>query len=215
MSSVSSQHVSVRLTLSLSELQPLLDPLIDSIIDSESPTTILEIGCGMKPILTCLNFDLDSTLNLISLDYSPPCITYLQSSFKSKKSKKYTFEVADAKNLKYEDNSIPIVIEKGTLDAIITSGVSNAVKVLSEMSRVTSRYLLVVTHFNLETEEGQEWMEDVLEPSLNVEDDGVFWKVNCNVGEGGGAMVIICEKCVRRETRNKGGERMQIEVTEY
>ena len=202
------------------ELQPLLSPLLSSISSSPlHPNTVLEIGCGMKPILTTLSLPpvrFPSTpFNLLSLDYAQPCIDHLKKSFKSTSDKTYTFIKADAKNVPLESSSVPLVIEKGTLDAVITSGVEDAVEVLKEMARVTSRYLMIVTHFNIETEEGSDWVEDVLSEGLSTEGGGVFWKVNCNVGEQGGAMVVVCEKCVRRKTRNEGGETLQIEVTEY
>ena len=202
------------------ELQPLLSPLLSSISSSRlHPNTVLEIGCGMKPILTTLSLPpvrFPSTpFNLLSLDYAQPCIDHLKKSFKSTSDKTYTFIKADAKNVPLESSSVPLVIEKGTLDAVITSGVDDAVQVLKEMARVTSRYLMIVTHFNIETEEGSDWVEDVLSEGLSTEGGGVFWKVNCNVGEQGGAMVVVCEKCVRRKTRNEGGETLQIEVTEY
>ncbi|GMH85702.1 hypothetical protein TrST_g4788 [Triparma strigata] len=181
--------------------------------------SVLEIGCGMKPILTTISLppvESPSTpFNLLSLDYAQPCISHLKKNFNSSPEKTYTFIKADARDVPLSSSSVPLVIEKGTLDAMITSEVDDAVRVLKEMARVTSRYLVVVTHFNVETEEGEEWVEDVLGVGLETEGGGVFWKVNCNVGEQGGAMVVVCEKCVRRKTRNEGGETLQIEVTEY
>eukprot|EP00519_Triparma_laevis_P003334 CAMPEP_0182506580 /NCGR_PEP_ID=MMETSP1321-20130603/21564_1 /TAXON_ID=91990 /ORGANISM="Bolidomonas sp., Strain RCC1657" /LENGTH=228 /DNA_ID=CAMNT_0024712349 /DNA_START=135 /DNA_END=818 /DNA_ORIENTATION=+ len=143
------------------ELQPLLSPLLSSISSSPlHPNTVLEIGCGMKPILTTLSLppvESPSTpFNLLSLDYAQPCISHLKKKFSSSPQKTYTFIKADARSVPLSSSSVPLVIEKGTLDAMITSEVDDAVRVLKEMARVTSRYLVVVTHFNVETEEGEE-----------------------------------------------------------
>lgn len=108
-----------------------------------------------------------------------------------------------------------MVIEKGTLDAMIVDSIPNCVSILSEMCRVSSKYVVVVTHFNINTEEGEDWVSDVFYPALESVEEEFMWLVKCHTGGEDGPVVYVCEKKTRRITRGNGGKRIQIEILEH
>ena len=103
-----------------------------------------------------------------------------------------------------------MVIEKGTLDAMIVDSIPNCVAILSEMCRVSSKYVVVVTHFNINTEEGEDWVSDVFYPALENVEEEFMWLVKCHTGGEDGPVVYVCEKNTRRITRGNGGKRIQV-----
>lgn len=111
--------------------------------------------------------------------------------------------------------SAHLVIEKGTLDAMIVGSIPDCVKIFTEMCRVSSKYVVVVTHFNINTEDGEDWIRDVFYPALETVEDEFMWIVKCHTGIEDGPQVLVCEKATRRVTRGNGGKRIQIEILEH
>jgi hypothetical protein len=79
------------------------------------------------------------------------------------------FEVADARELPYPDNSFHMVLEKGALDAMLSDrdqGITHCVQIVSECARVTCGCIMIISHLNAHTPPGLEWLEEVVMEGL-------------------------------------------------
>ena len=89
------------------------------------------------------------------------------------------FVVADARKLPYTDSSFSMVIEKGTLDAMLSdtsTGVADCVKIVAECARVVSRCVVLVSHLNANTASGLSWLDEVIFAGLKQHPD-VLWEI--------------------------------------
>jgi len=165
-----------------------------------TPKRVLEIGCGDVPIATSLLSDLvsmqqsdnGSNANLIEevtcIDYSEVVIETLikqqkkleqeQQNSSGKKDTTHqlqpTFQALDARSLPFESNTYDLIIEKGTLDAMLSDdvdGIPNCIKIVEEMARVTSEggAILIVSHLNANEDKGMGWLEDIVFSGLKDE----------------------------------------------
>jgi SAM-dependent methyltransferase len=85
-----------------------------------------------------------------------------------------SFDSLDARDLPYAQNSYDIVIEKGTLDAMLSDpeeGIRNCIQTVKEMARVTNvgGSILIVSHLNANEDKGMGWLEDVVFSGLKEE----------------------------------------------
>jgi len=161
------------------------------------PKRVLEIGCGDVPIATSLLSDLvsmqqSSNANLIEevtcIDYSEVVIETLikqqkkleqeQQNSSGKKDTTQqlqpTFQALDARSLPFESNTYDLVLEKGTMDAMLSDevdGIPNCIKIVEEMARVTSEggAILIVSHLNANEDKGMGWLEDIVFSGLKDE----------------------------------------------
>lgn len=97
-----------------------------------------------------------------------------------------SFEVVDARDLPYEDESFHLILEKGALDAMMSdavNGSANCVRVLAECGRVLvyGGYFVIVSHQNDETASGKRWVEGVLYHGLQ-KVSGANWVVEIHKG---------------------------------
>ena len=127
------------------------------------PKKLLEIGCGDVPILRDLcndMLDLQSKTTgniksiieqIICFDYSEIAIEFLIKDEKGKcdntkeghheQELKVDYKVMDARTLNYQDKEFDLILDKGTLDAMLSDeieGKENCLKIISEASRVLS-----------------------------------------------------------------------------
>jgi Methyltransferase domain len=75
------------------------------------------------------------------------------------------FMVADARQLPYEDNSFTLVLEKGTLDAMLSDteqGIADCIQIVAECARVASTCIVLISHLNAHTPDGARWLEEIL-----------------------------------------------------
>lgn len=100
------------------------------------------------------------------------------------------FAVADARSLPFENSSFEFILEKGTLDAMLSDndcGASNCIQIVTEIARLltpnmstndpsvssiestveinassNNGCLLLVSHLNANTERGMSWLKDVI-----------------------------------------------------
>jgi 2-polyprenyl-3-methyl-5-hydroxy-6-metoxy-1,4-benzoquinol methylase len=163
--------------------------------------------------------------------------TTSQSSSEKKETidKKIHFECLDARNLStsYDNNSFDIIIDKGTMDAMLSEkkknkGIENAQKMISEMIRCISTkngLIMIISHIHPESTAFSVFFEDILSPALMDIKQGVVWKLYCHAtsrndesdDEGeevkdeesaekapeGFGTVYCLTCCERRTTRNK------------
>ena len=164
------------------------------------PKRVLEIGCGDVPIATSLVSDLlsmqqsenGSNANLIDevtcIDYSEVVIETLikqqkklQQEQQDSSGKKGTtqrlqptFQTLDARSLPFESNTYDLILEKGTMDAMLSDevdGIPNCIQIVEEMARVTSEggAILIVSHLNANEDKGMGWLEDIVFSGLKDE----------------------------------------------
>ena len=164
---------------------------------SIKPKRVLEIGCGDKPLGTALVSDLLSMqLSMVvgqvtCIDYSEVVVKSLIEQQKKEEREqdhncstsakdedaqhessdtnqlKPNFQALDARSLPFESNTWDLILEKGTLDAMLSDdneGVHNCIKIVKEMARLTSEggAILIVSHLNANEPKGMGWLEDVV-----------------------------------------------------
>lgn len=135
------------------------------------------------------------------------------------------FIVADARVLPYADNSFSLVLEKGTLDAMLSdtvTGVADCVRIVTECARVVSGCIVLISHLNAHTAHGVRWLEEVVVTGLNHHSATACWEIevhgnsqaledNDRVPEGSsGPAVYIIHKTIKQTevtTANSSDER--------
>jgi len=96
------------------------------------------------------------------------------------------YEVADARKLNYDDGFFDVIIDKGTLDAMLSDkeyGVSNCKAIVAEVARVLSvgGYFMLISHLNANTSSGIEWIDEILVSGLRTGGDkSAKWVVECH-----------------------------------
>ncbi|KAL9181879.1 hypothetical protein ACHAXT_012222 [Thalassiosira profunda] len=169
------------------------------------PKRILEIGCGDKPLGAPLAADLDSMQSKIGIDATAVveeilCVDYseivVQSLVEAQKREQAnsteggdsrqptqdanklqpTFRALDARSLPLPSDSYDLILEKGTLDAMLSDeaeGLTNCVQIVKEMARVTAEggAILIVSHLNANEPKGMGWLEDTVFRGLKEEFD--------------------------------------------
>lgn len=221
----------VQETESNDEIDPLEARIKQSTEHSRSKI-VLEIGCGDVPLGASLANELNSlqlstSCNARNIVKSVECIDYseividdlkkqlqqeTQKQQKTKRNKEShppifpTYTAADARNLPHTSNSISLILEKGTLDAMLshpTEGITNSISIIKEMARVCELggAILIVSHLNARGEKGMGWVNDVLLVGLKEEwterrkqqqqqqttsnDVEVLWSIEVHGGEVG------------------------------
>ena len=160
------------------------------------PISVLEVGCGNCPLGrdlamsveehgTTIGQDPSSIIRkVICMDYSKNVIDSMKEEQKSQKIKEVTskimekkqipifYEVVDARQLPYRDESFEMILEKGTLDAMLSdedgNGPKNCRMIVSECARVLAigGYIIIISHLNARVDSGIQWLNDVIVPGL-------------------------------------------------
>lgn len=98
------------------------------------------------------------------------------------------FQVADAREMPFQDDSFHLIFEKGTMDAMISDtevGVSNCQKIVSESARVLASggCFFLVSHINAHTSKGEEWLEEIVLVGLRRGAKNVGWTIEVHGSE--------------------------------
>jgi len=88
-----------------------------------------------------------------------------------------TYLTMDARSLSFLSNTYDLILEKGTLDAMLSSndtdGINNCITIVKEMARVVScndGAILIVSHLNANDDaKGMDWLQDVVFGGLKEE----------------------------------------------
>mmetsp|Transcript_3274 Transcript_3274/g.6179 ORF Transcript_3274/g.6179 Transcript_3274/m.6179 type:complete len:565 (-) Transcript_3274:367-2061(-) len=168
--------------------------LLDTDATKRRPKKVLEVGCGDMPLGTSLASELTSMQHdtgldaklvvdeVTCIDYSEIVVQSLINEQNKEQEKEQstlakkdnvnngiqpTFAALDARSLPYASNTYDLILEKGTLDAMLSDaeeGLSNCVKIVKEMARVTNEggAILIVSHLNANESKGVGWLEDVV-----------------------------------------------------
>lgn len=127
----------------------------------DGPIDILEVGCGDVPLGSDLvsgiyelgkssqasDFSLEKVLKkVVCIDYSQTVIDALMRKSKAATSRGHTrlleYACEDARSLPYDRESFHFLLEKGTMDAMLSEpkvGADNCRAIVSEMARVVKR----------------------------------------------------------------------------
>ena len=92
------------------------------------------------------------------------------------------FATVDARNMPYADKSMDLILEKGTLDAMLSDeneGKKNCIETIRECARVLAHggYIMLISHINAHTTSGISWLEDVVFPGLKRGGADATWEI--------------------------------------
>ena len=181
----------------------VLQPLLHSIVPekfSPDPWSVLEIGCGDRPILPDLVKDPHfECCRAVGVDYSPAIVRQLRQEERSSKrartssegiTNRVSYAQADARALTYHDESFDLVLDKGTIDAMMCSdaeGFINARSICSEASRVTrpGGAFVIVSHMNPTGENGESFVRESLLPALLGQPAKWAWDIGVHFEDNG------------------------------
>uniref|UniRef100_A0A7S4ER94 Methyltransferase type 11 domain-containing protein n=1 Tax=Pseudo-nitzschia australis TaxID=44445 RepID=A0A7S4ER94_9STRA len=168
------------------------DPVVRVGLAKDGPISVLEVGCGDAPLGRDLALSIQDygitvgqdpssiIQKVVCIDYSKNVIGTMQEeqqknqlqSGAKQKGLPVHYEVADARQLSYENESFEMILEKGTLDAMLSDsdggGQENCRKIVSECARVlkVGGYIIIISHLNARVESGLQWLNDVIVPGV-------------------------------------------------
>lgn len=185
---------------------------------SNGPISVIEIGCGDAPLGESLAQDIlelgEKTgtkeghfiRKIICTDFSPSCIQTLKSNRLKQEESKQTktsgeqshdkvedpmveYVVADAREMKYPDESFELILEKGTLDSMMVDnelGTQSCIDIVAECARIlkVGGYFVLVSHLNAHTTEGLEWLEGVIVNGLRAGGGTFLWEIEVHGNDG-------------------------------
>eukprot|EP00752_Nemacystus_decipiens_P002602 g2435.t1 len=189
-------------------------PLFERFVPKDS--RVLDVGCGDKPLAWDMR-DAGYTGRITSFDLSPTVINKLVEESRSCARKRLhhgvEFRVLDARKLPFDAGSFDLVVDKGTVDAMLCdkTGKESARATCREAARVAAPggWYIVVSHAHPSTAEGMEVLSETLVPALlessystpvgrkgtkegqeEDDDDGCrqdfFWSIDVHCGGGDG-----------------------------
>ena len=173
----------------LDALKPLLSPLL------ADASSVLEIGCGDCPLARELRAD-GFAGELVAVDYAAACVRELRAEQQRRPpAARVRYDEADARALAYRAASFDLVLDKGTVDATLSSaavGVRDAAAIAREAVRVLRvggergaaagcAALVVVSHCQPDDEHGEVLVHDVLAPALRAARGAPHWDVAAHV----------------------------------
>jgi hypothetical protein len=183
------------------------DPVEREGLSQNGPISIVEIGCGDVPLGAGLALELNEleektgapaasiVKQILCTDYSPTVVEEMKAQYRpfdelTKRPKcsagigdiPLEFAEADARQLPAADRSFHLVLEKGTLDAMLSDkkdGLSNCIQIVRESARVLAMdgYIFLVSHLNAHTESGSSWLQEVVVEGLQSGDSDAAWTI--------------------------------------
>ena len=111
-----------------------LKPTIQKLNLSKENSRILNLGCGNSPF--CENMYDDGFHNIDNIDISNNVIQIMKN--RNIKRPEMTFQVMDVRNLKFDNSTIDLAVDKSTIDALLCGDYAflNVAKMLKEVIRV-------------------------------------------------------------------------------
>jgi EEF1A lysine methyltransferase 4 len=176
---------------SYSQIQPLVhqtfSTLPPSLSHDNEKITFLEIGCGNAPLIHSMRDDpMLHGNHFIGIDFSSSIIQTLKNSILPSSSLHLEYEVMDARSLKYSNETMSYLIDKGTMDAMLCSKQwkKNIKLIFSEMCRVLKchGFIMIISHLAYESNEFQEILQEIWMPILT-ESFHRMWSIEIHCGE--------------------------------
>ena len=123
-----------------------LKDIISSLNISKETGQILNLGCGNSEFSE--HMYADGYRNIKNIDISHNVIKIMAERNKDKEG--MTYEVMDVRDLKYEDNSFDLAVDKSTIDALLCGedAFINVAKMIKEVQRVlkVGGYYMIVSY---------------------------------------------------------------------
>ncbi len=210
----------------------ILEPILIEARKFTRHDKVLELGCGDRPLIQDFKkFNVQSS-SLFAIDFSESVIADLKCV------ETYAgihFESMDARNLSFADETFSFIIEKGTIDAMLSAkkqseGLKNAFKLVEQAIRTLTKdgVFVIISHIRVDSDEFELFMDDVIIPGLENK-SGVHWDITVHsVKEQGeenengeleakfGTVYVITAK-PRKSTRGVGTTKgtISFQVKEY
>jgi len=131
--------------------------------------SVLEVGCGNSNLgIDMIN---DEFQNVTCIDFSGECI--VQQLAKHEGVKKIKFLKMDATNMKgIEQETFDCVIDKATLDALLSGNLDSAKKLVMEMSRVLKNKgsNVIISNVSPSSTMGQQMLHEIIVDNLDWHD---------------------------------------------
>ena len=183
------------------------------------PISIIEIGCGDVPLGVALAEELNElqrqtgspagcvVKRIVCLDYSQTVISMLQKKHQEQSKGKLgatplldrrndvqlEFQTADARTLNYPDGSFQLVLEKGTLDAMLSdkeTGAASSTLIVKQCARILciGGYFVLISHLNAHAENGRQWLDELVIPGLRAGHSKASWEIEVHGEEDSGLL---------------------------
>lgn len=162
-------------------LQPLFQSTLPKFIASASYTSaaqrsMLEIGCGDKPIADAFQAAFGYS-RVVAVDFSGVIVQELREAAASGVAAggaQVDYLVADARDMRmFNDESFDVVVDKGTIDAMASTDSSSeressCSRIFSEVCRVMrpNACFYLISHVAADSEQWQYLLEEMLLPAL-------------------------------------------------
>jgi ubiquinone/menaquinone biosynthesis C-methylase UbiE len=175
---------------------------------NNGPISVLEVGCGDVPLGADLSLELQKleqetggssqgiVKRIVCIDYSETVVHAMTKQYLStptttgtttttapdKNAGPLEFAVEDARRLSYPNESFELILEKGTLDAMLSNkeeGVANCVEIVTECARVLTigGFIVIISHLNAHTPNGVSWLEEVVQTGLLAGGGNATWEI--------------------------------------
>ena len=165
---------------------------------------VLEVGCGNSTLgrdLRAAGYE-----SVTCIDFSPVVISQQESGLGDVDGLK--FITMDASHMSFENETFECVLDKATLDAMLSGNLATAKKLVAEVCRVLCDRgtYVIVSHVSPESDNGQKMINNVLVACLDWE--MCQWRIDIhsvwvdNDDESSGPHVYCVQKFVRPRTRN-------------
>ena len=122
-------------------------------INNIYPNSVLEVGCGPGRLIDLY----ENIENIYCVDFSKTMLTRAEEKAKKLGFNKINFANMSCQNLKFTNNYFNLVLTSNVLLHIPPEDINNAI---SEITRVTNRYILLVEFYNknIKKEETTSWV---------------------------------------------------------
>ena len=204
-------------------LCPLIIGAMKAIPAVTVQSSILEIGCGDRPLIDGFRSLTDDSINVVgksfslyAIDFSKSVIDALtqnniNSNHDSNQTIKSTFayNVMDARQLDYSNNSFEFIMDKGTIDAMFCcknrrKAISDVSKIISEAVRCLKSIgtLMIVSHISVGSTEFDVLIQEVIMPQL-VKAKDRFWKIDAHVVTNAEGVDEVAPRSSARQKRSR------------
>lgn len=203
-----------------------MEPLLEELLSSPD-TMVLELGCGDSPMVKDMNDQHPNCLHAV--DFSETIVAKLNKDQNSlPKEQRISYCVQDARSLTYDSNKFDIVLEKGTVDAMLCdkrNGFINVKNIIKEACRVLKKdvatSIVMVSHMDVESDSFSSFMQKSVLPAFSECQSMARWQIEAHTQSSKSTESATVYKFLaqpRRETRataNMGFTAASVELTVF